>query len=269
MRHKLVAEVKGHKKVDFKDDEFVIRGKFWIDEQEYSFKHYEDVYDLTKIEFCTKNMSASFDCEEACLIFKRGEKTAEGQLLKHNLKSSIKKVDEEALTYKVSNLKAWIARFNFMVYNIGPYDFELTRCVAMPDDKYICTIDTPSPECVIVHNFGFDDDEKPKVQSPFFPNVDLLETDADIDYIEHTGQWLYEILVCGLYAIPDDDEVESGSKLPLNEDQQRIEQIEEAIGCPLTFYGFPKAKKKGQLILFEDIRKEYEKSQKKGTKLDD
>lgn len=107
---------------------------------------------------------------------------------------------------------------------------------------------------MLTYSFNFDEEEFPRLETPYFPGIELLETDIDKEFIMSPGKWLYGILniTCG----PDDE-----NPLPLCNDHARIADLETALDCEVKLKGFGR-ESKGQasnLILFSDIQKEYEK----------
>lgn len=107
---------------------------------------------------------------------------------------------------------------------------------------------------MLTYSFNFDEEEFPRLETPYFPGVELLETDIDKEFIMSPGKWLYGILniTCG----PDDE-----NPLPLCNDHARIADLKIALDCEVKLKGFGRESKgqKSNLILFSDIQKEYEK----------
>lgn len=242
-----------YKKTKYYDSEYIVKGTLHINENAYVFAHYEGAFEVLEIRWLSNYTKGRYS-KDAGLEFRFGADTEEGRLLQEHKEEAIECILQTVHAYKLTNLDAWVEYFNFAVSCTGAYQYSVTRCQAFPDERFRCTIKTPSPDCVLTYSFNFDAEEFPRLETPYFPGVELLETDIDKEFIMSPGKWLYGILsiTCG----PDDE-----NPLPLCSDHARIADLETALDCEVRLKGFERGSKgqSSNLILFSDIQKEYAK----------
>lgn len=242
-----------YQKTKYYDSEYIVKGTLHINEHAYAFSYYEGAFEVLGIRWLSNYTKGRYS-KDTGLEFSFGADTEEGRLLQEHKDEAIECILQTVHAYKLTNLDAWVEYFNFAVSCTGTYQYSVTRCQAFPDERFRCTIKTPSPDCVLTYSFNFDEEEFPRLETPYFPGIELLETDIDKEFIMSPGKWLYGILsiTCG----PDDE-----NPLPLCNDNARIADLETALDCEVKLKGFER-ESKGQprnLILFSDIQKEYEK----------
>lgn len=212
-----------YKKTKYYDSEYVIKGTLHINEHAYAFSHYDGAFEVLGIRWLSNYTKGRYS-KDTGLEFSFGADTEEGRLLQEHKDEAIECILQTVHAYKLTNIDAWVEYFNFAVSCTGTYQYSVTRCQAFPDERFRCTIKTPSPDCVLTYSFNFDEEEFPRLETPYFPGVELLETDIDKEFIISPGKWLYGILniTCG----PDDE-----NPLPLCNDHARIADLETALDC--------------------------------------
>lgn len=218
-----------YKKTKYYDSEYVIKGTLHINEHAYAFSHYDGAFEVLGIRWLSNYTKGRYS-KDTGLEFSIGADTEEGQLLQEHKDEAIECILQTVHAYKLTNLDAWVEYFNFAVSCTGTYQYSVTRCQAFPDERFRCTIKTPSPDCVLTYSFNFDEEEFPRLETPYFPGIELLETDIDKEFIMSPGKWLYGILniTCG----PDDE-----NPLPLCNDHARIADLETALDCEVSAIG--------------------------------
>ena len=234
-----------YEKVSYYDSEFVIKVVLRIDTREYGFTHYDGAFAFSRLKIKAGKVKAVYD-EEDGFQMQQGRGTPEGDLLYTNQEKAVEYIRDAASAYLITTLDAWVEYFNFATSCAGPFAYRLTRCVAYPDEKFRCTVRTPSPNCALVYSFGFDEEEHPRLESPLFLGTELLETSIDTDFVTGPGRWLSSIFML--------NENESG--LPLDRDYSRIVSLETALDCKIQFAGFPDSPQPAhscKLILFSDL----------------
>lgn len=234
-----------YEKVSYYDSEFVIKGVLRIDTREYGFTHYDGAFAFSRLKIKAGKVKAVYD-EEDGFQMQQGRGTPEGDLLYTNQEKAVEYIRDAASAYLITTLDAWVEYFNFATSCAGPFAYRLTRFVAYPDEKFRCTVRTPSPNCALVYSFGFDEEEHPRLESPLFLGTELLETSIDTDFVTGPGRWLSSIFML--------NENESG--LPLDRDYSRIVSLETALDCKIQFAGFPDSPQPAhscKLILFSDL----------------
>lgn len=212
-----------YKKTKYYDSEYVIKGTLHINEHAYAFSHYDGAFEVLGIRWLSNYTKGRYS-KDTGLEFSFGADTEEGRLLQEHKDEAIECILQTVHAYKLTNIDAWVEYFNFAVSCTGTYQYSVTRCQAFPDERFRCTIKTPSPDCVLTYSFNFDEEEFPRLETPYFPGVELLETDIDKEFIMSPGKWLYGILniTCG----PDDE-----NPLPLCNDHARIADLKIALDC--------------------------------------
>lgn len=175
-----------YKKTKYYDSEYVIKGTLHINEHAYAFSHYDGAFEVLGIRWLSNYTKGRYS-KDTGLEFSFGADTEEGRLLQEHKDEAIECILQTVHAYKLTNIDAWVEYFNFAVSCTGTYQYSVTRCQAFPDERFRCTIKTPSPDCVLTYSFNFDEEEFPRLETPYFPGVELLETDIDKEFIMSPG----------------------------------------------------------------------------------
>lgn len=176
-----------YKKTKYYDSEYVIKGTLHINEHAYAFSHYDGAFEVLGIRWLSNYTKGRYS-KDTGLEFSFGADTEEGRLLQEHKDEAIECILQTVHAYKLTNIDAWVEYFNFAVSCTGTYQYSVTRCQAFPDERFRCTIKTPSPDCVLTYSFNFDEEEFPRLETPYFPGVELLETDIDKEFIMSPGK---------------------------------------------------------------------------------
>ena len=140
-----------YKRTKYYDSEYIIKGTLHINEHAYAFSHYEGAFEVLGIRWLSNYTKGRYS-KDTGLEFSIGADTEEGRLLQEHKDEAIECILQTVHAYKLTNLDAWVEYFNFAVSCTGTYQYSVTRCQAFPDERFRCTIKTPSPDCVLTYS---------------------------------------------------------------------------------------------------------------------
>lgn len=142
-----------YKRTKYYDSEYIIKGTLHINEHAYAFSHYEGAFEVLGIRWLSNYTKGRYS-KDTGLEFSIGADTEEGRLLQERKDEAIECILQTVHAYKLTNLDAWVEYFNFAVSCTGTYQYSVTRCQAFPDERFRCTIKTPSPDCVLTYTLA-------------------------------------------------------------------------------------------------------------------